>query len=144
MSISVKHLTLKAITLAAAGVIALCGSLPAQAAPKGDTISRGATLAVASDFYGCPSGAVCIYRDGNPDHLSAAYITNTYWSYGAHNLVNQLNNHWVLNNQYGGPNATAVLCYGYNGTSCTGGAIAPGWGFVVDLTLINSIVLNRP
>lgn len=98
----------------------------------------------AGEWAGCPLGAACIYRDGHPDHLRREYITNMYWSYGAHNLVNQFGDHWVLNNQYGGPNATVVLCYGYNGTNCTGRVIPPGWAFVENLTPINSIVLNRP
>lgn len=107
-------------------------------------ITAAAPAQAASDFAGCPSGAVCIYEDGDVNHLSVAYITDTYWSYGAHNLVNQFNDHWVVNNQYGGPNATAVVCYGYNGSNCTGDTIPPGWGFVENLTPINSIVLNRP
>jgi hypothetical protein len=97
-----------------------------------------------SDLYGCPSGAVCIYADNDDHHLNGDYITNIYWSYGAHNLVNQYDTHWVINNQYGGPNATAQFCEGYNGGGDCTHTIWPHTGALFYLTPINSIVLNRP
>ncbi|MFI6108008.1 hypothetical protein [Streptomyces sp. NPDC051310] len=92
----------------------------------------------AADWAGCPEGAVCIYpQNQNP----AVRPTHVLYRYGAHNLSNQVGNHWVLNNQTGG--ATANLCTGYNGGGC-GAPIAAKTGVYADLTPINSIRLNRP
>ncbi|EYT81874.1 MULTISPECIES: hypothetical protein [unclassified Streptomyces] len=102
-------------------------------------LSTGAAEARPADF-GCPSGAACIYRE-NADPVSSS-PSNTYWTYGAHNLSSQYGSHWVYNNQTGG--ATINLCTGYNGTgdcSYSVPAVAFRW---VDLGPINSIVLNRP
>ncbi|WP_067641519.1 hypothetical protein [Actinomadura latina] len=101
--------------------------------------------AAGGPWLGCPYGAVCIYTDTTFSH-----ITQTFWSYGPHNLVNQYGRRPIVNNQYGG--ATATLCYGYNGTNCD-----PGWTIppkegtscatcyaLPYLTPYNSIVLNRP
>ncbi|NBM18188.1 hypothetical protein [Streptomyces sp. GC420] len=92
----------------------------------------------ADEWYGCPYGAVCIYPQNQNPPVSPSH---TYWSYGAHNLSNQVGNHWVLNNQYGG--ASASLCTGYNGVGCNE-TIPEGVGVYRDLTPINSITLNRP
>ncbi|HEU5429010.1 MAG TPA: hypothetical protein VFU74_19165 [Actinocrinis sp.] len=114
----------------------------AATATIGATVLTGASAAHADgDYYGCPSGAVCIYVDDASIHLYAQYITNEYWSYGAHNLYNQYGKHWVLNNQTGG--ASVTLCYGANGTDCTGPTIAAGWWGDDDLGPINSVTLNR-
>ncbi|MER5741799.1 hypothetical protein ACFV97_26365 [Streptomyces sp. NPDC059913] len=94
---------------------------------------------LASPLYGCPSGAACVYAEGKAP--SAATLTDTYWSYGAHDLKNQYNSHWVANNQTGG--ASITLCYGYGGTTCTGPTIYAGGMLAVDLTKVNSIRLNR-
>lgn len=104
--------------------------------------AAGTGSAHASDkpAYNCPGGAVCIYPQ-NADYKTST-PTTVFYSYGAHNLSNQVGNHYVMNNQYGG-NATADLCYGYNGVDCLDslGQNVTGW---FDLTPINSIVLNRP
>lgn len=71
-------------------------------------------------------------------------IIAEYWSYGAHNFSDMYGYHEIFNNQTGGANATAVLCYGYNGTNCTGAVISPQTCADADLTPINSIVLNQP
>ncbi|MCL6672256.1 hypothetical protein [Streptomyces panaciradicis] len=96
----------------------------------------------AADSWGtCPSGAVCIFPQGvNPGDTQTT-PTNTYWSYGAHNLSGQYGWHWVYNNQTGG--AHAHLCKGYNGVNCDGD-LAPGVAYWVDLTPVNSITLDRP
>ncbi|MET9322814.1 hypothetical protein ABZX75_21845 [Streptomyces sp. NPDC003038] len=112
-----------ALATAAAALIALSG--PAGAQP-------------ADAWAGCPDGAVCIYPQNQNPAVKPSHI---YYRYGAHNLVNQHGNHWVLNNQTGG--ATANLCTGSNGAGC-GGAIAAHTGVYADLTPINSIRLNRP
>jgi hypothetical protein len=131
MSGIVKHAAFTLATVfAATSALTLSGSLPAHAAEP--------------DLWGCPSGAVCIYSDGLFDHRNAAYITDYYWSYGAHDLVDQIGRHRIVNNQYGGPNATVLLCYGYGGTNCTAGVVYPDGGYVADITPINSIVLNSP
>lgn len=106
-------------------------------------MATGTGSAHASDqsWYGCPGGAVCIYGQ-NADYIDG-HPTNIYYSYGAHNLSGQLGYHFVMNNQYGGGNATAFLCTGYNGVGWfdTVPMDVIGWN---DLTPINSIVLNRP
>ncbi|MCX5138820.1 MULTISPECIES: hypothetical protein [unclassified Streptomyces] len=107
------------------------------------TLMTGAgtvNAAAAASLYGCPSGAVCIYAEGKP--ASSATLTHTFWSYGAHNLSNQKNYHWVINNQTGG--ASADLCLKYDGGSCTGGRIPAGGWDDPNLTPINSVRLNRP
>ncbi|MER7921549.1 MULTISPECIES: hypothetical protein [unclassified Streptomyces] len=116
-----------AFATAAVTVVAMSGA--AQAKPADDT-----------PWDGCPSGAVCIYGEGvvpanNP------HPTDVYYSYGAHNLSNQVGQHWILNNQTGG--ASVTLCNGYNGTNCTE-TIAQDNGLLRNFTPINSIVLNRP
>ncbi len=116
-----------AFATAATAVVAMGGA--AQAAPATNTTQ-----------YGCPSGAVCIYGQGvyPPDN---PHPTNVYYSYGAHNLSNQIGAHYVLNNQYGG--ASTSLCTNYGGTGCV--YTLPQDGAVYyDLTPINSITLNRP
>ena len=96
----------------------------------------GAAQAAAQATYaGCPAGYVCIYsgaswNDGKPEHK--------YYTYGAHNLVNETGTHRVFNNQTGG--ATLQLCTGYNGVDC--GYKRGTWTYWdVNLTPINSIRL---
>lgn len=89
---------------------------------------------------GCPYGAVCIYGQG-VEPRDNPHPTNIYYSYGAHNLSNQVGYHWVYNNQYGG--ASTTLCNGYNGTNC-GETFPEGYAGYRDLTPVNSITLNRP
>jgi hypothetical protein len=89
-------------------------------------------------IHGCNFGYFCIYPQNagwNGDHPSLQF-----YSYGAHNLTNQLGNHVVFNNQSG--TANGYLCLGYAGTG--------GWTFgypqhssnTVNLTPINSIELT--
>lgn len=128
--------------LAVASTLGFAGSSPAQAA--------GATI------HGCPSGAVCVYPQNagwNGDKPSLEFF-----SYGAHNLSNQVGHHYVLNNQYdwvppGGQGWAAAMvsgATGYNGGGTwswtfinyihrgAGGDAA--WGNP-DLTPINSLDL---
>ncbi|WP_158607481.1 glycoside hydrolase domain-containing protein [Flexivirga caeni] len=95
-----------------------------------------APAASAATSHGCPSGDVCIYPSGswNGDKPSFKYYT-----YGAHNLSNQLGTHRVFNNQTGG--ATLQLCTAYNGGGC-GTAHKPGWYGDVNLAPTNSIKLS--
>lgn len=98
----------------------------------------GTVNAQAVDAWdGCPAGAVCIY----PQDAPATAPTDVFWSYGAHNLSNEVGWHWVLNNQTGG--AHAHLCSGYNGVGC-GYDIAAQAGVHADLTPVDSITLDRP
>lgn len=101
----------------------------------------------AGAVHGCPYGAVCIYPQNagwNNNHPSVEY-----WSYGVHNLSNQVGKHVVLNNQY--PDGTGwpvvALFTGYNATGKATEEYAPyneqpfqgeSWA-TVDLTPINSI-----
>ncbi|MFJ8888789.1 hypothetical protein ACIRJR_36075 [Streptomyces sp. NPDC102402] len=96
----------------------------------------GAAQAGAQGTYaGCPSGYVCIYPNGSwngnkPEHK--------YYTYGAHNLVDETGTHRVFNNQTGG--ATVQLCTGYDGAGC--GSKMGTWTFKdVNLTPVNSIRL---
>ncbi len=71
------------VTLAIAAASGFIASTPAQAA--------GATI------HGCPSGAVCIYPQNagwNNDKPSFEFF-----SYGAHNLSNQVGRHYVLSTE---------------------------------------------
>jgi hypothetical protein len=98
----------------------------------------GATNAQADGPYeGCPSGAVCIYpqdagwNNGQP--------SDTYYSYGAHNLSNQFGIHRIFNNQYDG--ATMRTCTGPDGNGCQG-YLDEFTYEDIDLTPINSITLE--
>lgn len=115
-----------ALATAAAAVLTLGGTAEARPA----------------DWDRCPDGAVCIYPEGrDPQTDPSVNPTDVFWSYGAHNLRNQVGHHWVYNNQTGG--ATANLCTQYNGGGC-GDAIPAGVAVYADLTPINSVRLNRP
>ncbi|MFB4423815.1 hypothetical protein C5F59_022360 [Streptomyces sp. QL37] len=97
--------------------------------------SQAAEAGARATVHGCPSGAVCLYpgsgwNGDKPEHM--------YWSYGAHNLVDETGTHRVLNNQTGG--ATAALCKGYDGVNC-GDKGYPGETIVTNMTPINSIRL---
>lgn len=101
----------------------------------GTTSAQAATTA-GGTYQGCPYGAVCIYPDaswngGSPEHV--------YYSYGAHNLKNEIGVHRIFNNQYNG--ATMRTCTGYNGTGCQGYLKAYTY-LDKNLTPINSITLQ--
>lgn len=103
-------------------------------------VTSAGAVTTADSLHGCPSGAVCVYPQNagwNGDRPSL-----TFYSYGAHNLSNQVGQHYVLNNQTGG--ATARTCTGYNGTGDCQGYLGAGYYVDKDLTPINSIVLVRP
>ncbi|MCC7371422.1 MAG: hypothetical protein IT306_23590 [Chloroflexi bacterium] len=87
--------------------------------------------------HGCPAGAVCVYPNAswNGDRPSLVF-----WSYGAHNLSNQIGEKRVFNNQVDG--AVARTCTGFDGKGCQGFLHTPRF-IDVDLTPINSIVLDR-
>jgi len=87
-------------------------------------------------YQGCPSGAVCVYPQDagwNNGHPS-----DSYYSYGAHNLVNQFGTHRIFNNQTGGANMRN--CTRTGGTGCPG-HLAAGRYMDQDLAPINSITL---
>ncbi len=101
--------------------------------------------------HGCPSGAFCIYpQNAGWNNNKPSY---EFFSYGAHNLSNQVGHHYVLNNQYNDPQGnpvTADLFTGYNGTGVDSAtyyqysrstAEGVSWGNP-DLTPINSVVLS--
>jgi hypothetical protein len=119
--------------LAAASVVAAAGT----------TVLVGSGAAFANNgvpWDGCPDGYVCIYAEGVHDNINASNITNEYYRYGTYNLSNQVNWHWILNNQNG---AYVKLCTGYNGTGDCSDVQGPGHGEWRDLTPINSIVLYQ-
>lgn len=121
-----------AMALGSVGTIVLAGA------------SASAAAAPADDQLGCTSGYVCIYNTYN-DVLNGN-VQASFHAYGANNLTNEFGKKWVLNNQYGGNNATAILCYGYNGLDCDSSKytiVNSGLG-QFDLTPINSIWLNQP
>ncbi|MFJ9415137.1 MULTISPECIES: hypothetical protein [unclassified Streptomyces] len=124
---------MRKIAKAAAALAFAAGALTATAT------SANAAQA-AGTVHGCPSGAFCIYPQNagwNNDRPS-----NTYYSYGAHNLSNQVGNHMIFNNQTGG--AWVRTCTGYNGSGDCQGWMAAGQYFVKDLTPINSVLLVKP
>ncbi|MDT6984248.1 hypothetical protein ACFSUJ_28145 [Streptomyces lusitanus] len=121
-------------------------AVSAVAAATGATVLMGATGASAAqaDWAGCPDGNVCIYAEGRYSNIGAGDITNKYFRYGTYNLSNQVNQHWVLNNQTGPfEDAYVKLCTGYNGTGDCSKKLGPGYGEYLNLTPINSIVLYR-
>ncbi|KUM87760.1 MULTISPECIES: hypothetical protein [Streptomyces] len=109
--------------------VAMAGSLMAVTA---------APASATHNDYGCPYGAVCIYNNADP--TSGIESGGVYWAYGPHNLSNQFGDHYVLNNQY--DDAWVELCTGYNGTGRGESIISAGWGFVENLSPINSIALG--
>ena len=68
------------------------GTTAAQAKPAGST------------YEGCKYGYVCIYPENKG--WNGGHPSNTYYTYGAHNLSNQLGHHYVFNNQSGGASVT--------------------------------------
>lgn len=109
----------------------------------GTTVLMGSGAASANGgqpWAGCPDGYVCIYAEGREHNIGSSDITNKYYRYGTYNLSNQVNWHWVLNNQNG---AYVKLCTGYNGTGNCSDVQGPGHGEWRDLTPINSIVLYQ-
>ncbi|MDX3072563.1 hypothetical protein ACIP98_19210 [Streptomyces sp. NPDC088354] len=119
---------------------ALLGTSAVTATVAATVLTGAGAAHAAGDLYGCPSGAVCVYAQDQP--ASSSTLTSAYYSYGAHNLVNQFGWHWVINNQTGG--ASATICFGSNGGNCTGDTIPAGGWAAEDLTPVNSIRLNRP
>ncbi|MEU1819111.1 hypothetical protein ABZ543_28580 [Streptomyces roseifaciens] len=103
--------------------------------------TAGADGTGTTENYNCPSGYACIYPENQSPPVNPSH---KYQRYGAHNLVNQYGMHAVINNQYGGMGATVRLCTGYGGTGDCSITITPQVGIYVDLTPINSIVLDRP
>lgn len=109
----------------------------------GTLVVGGATAAgaqpaqVRATVQGCPSGAVCVYPQNagwNGGHPSLFF-----YSYGAHNLSNQVGTHRIFNNQTGG--ATTRTCTGYDGAGCQGYLLAGNY-IDKDMTPINSITLQ--
>lgn len=130
-------MTRLAATVVAAAAVVLTTAGAAQAAPAEahrDAHANGST------WNGCPYGAVCVYPEGKSWYESGPERNGIYWSYGAHNLSNQLGWHWILNNQWG--SAWEFQCYGYNGTGGIANGEAAGLGANVNLTRVNSIVLT--
>ncbi|MFI7413559.1 hypothetical protein ACIBU0_33335 [Streptomyces sp. NPDC049627] len=147
------RLTLRGLAVAGAGAVlaTMMSAAPASAAkvtPANDSANVATARSQAAEdvYFGCPSGAVCIYaRDDAPGaQPDPDKITNIYWSYGAHNLSNQVGMHWLVNNQVPrGSNAWVSTCTGYNGVNCTK-QILPYMGIRLNFDPINSIVLHRP
>lgn len=92
--------------------------------------------AQAADSFGCPSGAVCIYKGTN--WYEPVPWNQRYTSAGVHQLYNQEGQHIVYNNQTGG--WTVKLCRNSNGTDCLP-KMRPGDGWPENLSPINSIVI---
>lgn len=130
------------------GAIAPATAATSQPAQTRDAITWHVRPAVAapaagSSWYHCPYGAVCIYPEGkNPTTNSGVYPESNgiFYSYGYHNLSNQYNNHYIVDNQYG--SAWDFECSGYNGTGKVlgnGPHHSAGWE---NLTPVNSVVLR--
>jgi hypothetical protein len=95
-----------------------------------------AQAAAGSTIHGCPSGYACIYPEGagwNGDHPSLKF-----YYYGSYKLSNQLNYHYVLNNQTGG--ALFRFCTDWSGNTCPF-TLPAGYWTSYNLTPINSVRL---
>lgn len=131
---------------AAVAAAALSAALSATA------VGLAAPAHASGTVHGCAFGYVCVYPQGkgwNGDVPSLRFFT-----YGGHNLSNQLGYHYVLNNQQ---NALAIFCSSYGGcaTASTAkyqiGGLAWDWDEShaqgdswanVNLTPVNSIDLE--
>jgi len=107
----------------------------------------------AGPVQGCPYGAVCVYpQDAGWNNGQPSLV---FWSYGGHDLNNQVGHHHVLNNQH---NAIAIACATYGGCADAPGRNAQitglGWTHEessrqgeswanLDLTPVNSIDLEQ-
>ncbi|KPI11116.1 hypothetical protein OK074_2943 [Actinobacteria bacterium OK074] len=112
-----------AVVAAAFATAAVVAVGPAQAKPD-------------APWYNCNDGWVCLYPEGQSPPVSPSV---SWYTYGAHNLSNQFNYHWILNNQTGG--ARAKLCTGYNGGGTCYDDMGPGEGWWTNFTPVNSVVL---
>ncbi|WP_406148280.1 hypothetical protein [Streptomyces sp. NBC_01012] len=99
--------------------------------------SQAAESGAQATVHGCKAGYVCVYPGAG---WNGDKPTLTYYTYGAHNLVNQFGTHRVFNNQTGG--ASVALCTGYDGVNC-GTKGYPGQYTDANLTPINSIKLAK-
>jgi hypothetical protein len=122
--------TRKATAITSAVVALLAGGASVVATPAS---------AAGPRLHGCPYGAVCIYPEGRGLNDDRPEPGGIYFSYGAHNLRNQLHSHTIVNNQYGG--ARYALCTRYGGFGWCTKLVAPGRADPYDLTPYNSIVL---
>lgn len=131
----------------------LAGALALAVCTTGLTAAVATPAFASAKVHGCPSGAVCVYprnagwNGGHPER------GGVYFSYGAHNLHDQLGYHYVLNNQYidnrsGWPMVS--LMTGYNGSGKASDVLDPVDGIGLrkngswvnfNLTPINSLYL---
>jgi len=103
----------------------------------GASVGMTGTATASGTNWGCPYGAVCIYPGP-----SFSGTPLKYYSYGAHQLYNQVGMHRVYNNQYGG--ATVQLCTGGSpgyATNC-GSVFPAGYYEDGDLRPYNAIYLQ--
>jgi hypothetical protein len=123
-----------------------------SAAVSATAIGFAVPAHAAGTVHGCPYGYVCVYpqnKGWNGDVPSLRFYT-----YGGHNLSNQIGSHYVLNNQQ---NALAIFCSSYGGcaTASTSQYQIGGLGWTweestaqgrswanVNLTPVNSIDLE--
>lgn len=113
------------------------GTVRSAPAPSPSS-SAPAPAPAGGTVHGCPYGDVCVYPEGKGWNNDVPSIE--YYTYGYHNLVNQLNYHYVLNNQWG--SATASFCTGYGGGGTCSPTLAMGTSTNINLTPINSITLT--
>ncbi len=97
--------------------------------------------AAGSTFHGCPYKAVCVYPGTS---LSTGPEANgIYYSYGAHNLSNQLGDHLVVNNQSNDAWVSFCGSYGGKGTFYLGESPNIAYPpYDVDLTPVYSLLLT--
>jgi hypothetical protein len=121
------------IARGAAALVLTTGAVAAGAA----TAQAGEQGAQQRDYAGCKVGYACMYQSqadweaGKPSHR--------WYTYGAHNLSNQVGTKIVFNNQHSG--AKIRMCFGYNGADCTGD-IVHSWSYkAIDITPVNSVRL---
>ena len=122
-----------AASLAAATMIAATAASSATAAP----------YPTGRPGHGCPSGAVCVYPTSTTFNTGPE-THGKYYSYGYHNLHDQIGTHLVYDNQYsvGGANAGATFCGEYDGRGGPSLALTHTGAWTdMKLTYINSITL---
>lgn len=96
--------------------------------------------AAGKSLHGCPGGGVCIYPTKGGLKVGPER-GGIFFSYGAHNLTEQLGNHIIVNNQYDG--AGFRMCYGYGGRDCFVSSRHRGDFITTNLTEVNAFKLFR-
>ncbi|QDP96850.1 hypothetical protein FOE78_13850 [Microlunatus elymi] len=88
--------------------------------------------------HNCPSAYVCLYESASD--WNNGKIDTKYYTYGVHNLKDQVGYHVVYNHQTGGAKVSLNKYYGGGGAVHT---IKAGYHRTYNLTPINSVTLYK-